>query len=285
MLLATWGITVVGTAFSAVTVNVRLRELMLPVLLYPILIPLLIGAMEHDHRPAERRSHRGDHQRYRCNCSSASTSSTPSLGALPDRLYSGSLGGQLCAKRLIYTLGVLGTLLMIVNLHTIFLNLPDEAHAGRDLPHHLHPRARGDHADHLLLRRRCCASIAFLVRKSFLCDSIAVSAVEVGTMFIAGEPGDRQHLGPDQWGIWWAWDVRMTTQLMCFLLYLGYLLMRPADHRAHTARHHVGYSRHLCVRRHSDRPDGHPAPQRADAASRTRARNRRTRPRFTGRRS
>ena len=33
--LATWGITVVGTAFSAVTVNVRLRELMLPVLLYP----------------------------------------------------------------------------------------------------------------------------------------------------------------------------------------------------------------------------------------------------------
>jgi heme exporter protein B len=46
MALATWGITVVGTAFSAVTVNVRLRELMLPVLLYPILIPLLIGAME-----------------------------------------------------------------------------------------------------------------------------------------------------------------------------------------------------------------------------------------------
>lgn len=44
--LATWGITVVGAAFSAVTVNVRLRELMLPVLLYPLLIPLLIGAME-----------------------------------------------------------------------------------------------------------------------------------------------------------------------------------------------------------------------------------------------
>ena len=46
MALATWGIAVVGAAFSAVTVNVRLRELMLPVLLYPLLIPLLIGAME-----------------------------------------------------------------------------------------------------------------------------------------------------------------------------------------------------------------------------------------------
>lgn len=44
--LSTWGITVVGAALSAVTVNVRLRELMLPVLLYPLMIPLLIGAME-----------------------------------------------------------------------------------------------------------------------------------------------------------------------------------------------------------------------------------------------
>jgi heme exporter protein B len=35
----------VGVGFSAVTVNVRLRELMLPVLLYPILVPVLLGAM------------------------------------------------------------------------------------------------------------------------------------------------------------------------------------------------------------------------------------------------
>ncbi len=46
MMLATWGITVTGVAFSAVTVNVRLRELMLPVLHYPLLIPLLVGAMQ-----------------------------------------------------------------------------------------------------------------------------------------------------------------------------------------------------------------------------------------------
>jgi len=46
MALATWGITITGVAFSAVTVNVRLRELMLPVLHYPLLMPLLIGAMQ-----------------------------------------------------------------------------------------------------------------------------------------------------------------------------------------------------------------------------------------------
>lgn len=44
--LTSWGITVAGAAFSAVTVNVRLRELMVPVLLYPLLIPLLTAAME-----------------------------------------------------------------------------------------------------------------------------------------------------------------------------------------------------------------------------------------------
>lgn len=45
ILLATWGMAVVGVALSAVTVNVMLRELMLPVLIYPMLIPLLLGAI------------------------------------------------------------------------------------------------------------------------------------------------------------------------------------------------------------------------------------------------
>jgi len=44
--LATWGIAVLGSVFGAMTVNLRLRELMLPVIIYPLLIPLLIGAIE-----------------------------------------------------------------------------------------------------------------------------------------------------------------------------------------------------------------------------------------------
>ena len=46
ILLATWGMTVVGTAFSALTVNLRLREIMLPMLVYPIMIPCLLGAIQ-----------------------------------------------------------------------------------------------------------------------------------------------------------------------------------------------------------------------------------------------
>ena len=45
-LLATWGISILGAVFGALTVNLRLRELMLPVLIYPLLIPLLMAAIE-----------------------------------------------------------------------------------------------------------------------------------------------------------------------------------------------------------------------------------------------
>lgn len=45
ILLGTWGMTVVGTVFSALTVNLRLRELMLPTLVYPMMIPILSASM------------------------------------------------------------------------------------------------------------------------------------------------------------------------------------------------------------------------------------------------
>jgi heme exporter protein B len=44
--LATWSLTIIGTAFSALTVNLRLRELMLPILVYPMMIPALLGAIQ-----------------------------------------------------------------------------------------------------------------------------------------------------------------------------------------------------------------------------------------------
>jgi heme exporter protein B len=44
--LGTWGISILGAVFGALTVNLRLRELMLPVIIYPLLIPLLIAAIE-----------------------------------------------------------------------------------------------------------------------------------------------------------------------------------------------------------------------------------------------
>lgn len=44
--LGTWGFTVIGTVFSALTVNVALREVMLPLLVFPITIPALMAAVQ-----------------------------------------------------------------------------------------------------------------------------------------------------------------------------------------------------------------------------------------------
>ena len=44
-MLGTWALTVIGTMFSAMTVNLRLRELMLPILVYPMMIPALMAAI------------------------------------------------------------------------------------------------------------------------------------------------------------------------------------------------------------------------------------------------
>jgi len=46
MFLGTVGLATTGTVFSAVTAQARLRELLLPVLLLPILAPVLIGSSE-----------------------------------------------------------------------------------------------------------------------------------------------------------------------------------------------------------------------------------------------
>ena len=45
-MLGTWGLTVIGTVFSALTVNVRLRELMLPLLVFPITVPALMASVQ-----------------------------------------------------------------------------------------------------------------------------------------------------------------------------------------------------------------------------------------------
>lgn len=46
LVLGTWGFAALGTIFSAVSANTRMRELMLPVLLLPLSVPLLIAAVQ-----------------------------------------------------------------------------------------------------------------------------------------------------------------------------------------------------------------------------------------------
>jgi len=126
-----------------------------------------------------------------------------------------------------YTLGILGTVLLLWNFYTIIMVIPIDALQGdifRIIFIHVPAALTADGFYAVAV----IASIAFLVKKNFAWDSLAVSAVEVGTMFTLVNLATGSIWGRGIWGIWWAWDARMTTQLMLFLLYLGYLLLRPA---------------------------------------------------------
>jgi heme exporter protein B len=44
--LATIGLAAVGTFYAALTVNLRAREVMLPLLLFPVMVPVVLGAVK-----------------------------------------------------------------------------------------------------------------------------------------------------------------------------------------------------------------------------------------------
>ena len=72
------------------------------------------------------------------------------------------------------------------------------------------------------------ASALFLITKNFKFDALAVAVTEVGLAFLAGNLITGSIWGRIIWGVWWAWDARLTSALVCWLLYAGYLMLRRA---------------------------------------------------------
>jgi heme exporter protein C len=70
--------------------------------------------------------------------------------------------------------------------------------------------------------------VMFLMTKNFKYDAVAVSVTEVGLAFLAANLVTGSIWARVIWGIWWTWDARLTSALVCWLLYAGYLMLRRA---------------------------------------------------------
>ena len=113
------------------------------------------------------------------------------------------------------------------NLHTILLGLPDEARQDaifRIMYFHIPGGILGLTGFGVGL----ACSIVYLIKKDLWWDALAASTTEVALVFslinlITGSIWGRQ-----QWGIWWAWDARLTGMLICCLVFAGYLMLRRA---------------------------------------------------------
>jgi heme exporter protein C len=69
-------------------------------------------------------------------------------------------------------------------------------------------------------------SVRYLWQKRENDDLIAASAAEVGATFTGLTLMLGMIWGRPAWGVWWVWDARLTSTLVLFLIFVGYLALR-----------------------------------------------------------
>ncbi len=69
-------------------------------------------------------------------------------------------------------------------------------------------------------------SVKYLWRRQENDDLIAASAAEVGATFNGLTLMLGMIWGRPAWGVWWVWDARLTSTLVLFLIFIGYLALR-----------------------------------------------------------
>jgi heme exporter protein C len=85
----------------------------------------------------------------------------------------------------------------------------------------------------------CLAGSAFfgIVFRHSLADAAARAAAPIGAAFTFLALLSGSFWGRPMWGAWWVWDARLTSFLILFLLYLGYMaLLAAIDDEAKAAR-------------------------------------------------
>src|SRR5271154_6068942 len=79
------------------------------------------------------------------------------------------------------------------------------------------------------------ASVVYLIGRNSKADAVAVSAAEVGVVFCTVVLVTGPLWARPVWGIWWApGDIRLTSTLVMWLIYVSYLVLRKFSSSAQT---------------------------------------------------
>ena len=116
-------------------------------------------------------------------------------------------------------------LLMIANLYLIFMWAPTDAilgHVQRIFYFHV-PIAWVAFLAFFIV---FVSSILYLWKRNAHWDALAQSAAEIGVVFatlilVTGTIWMRP-----VWGVWWTWEPKLTTSVILWLIYVGYLMLR-----------------------------------------------------------
>jgi heme exporter protein C len=130
-------------------------------------------------------------------------------------------------NKIIYSLGAIVALLFVRNLYVILNVLPDEANQGamyRIMFFHIPAWWTAG----LALIFSVVTSGLYLATGKMKYDAISVSVTEVAVAWLCVGLSTGMIWARIIWGIWWTWDARLTSALVCVLLYAGYLILRSS---------------------------------------------------------
>ncbi len=78
------------------------------------------------------------------------------------------------------------------------------------------------------------ASAGYLIGRRTVFDHVARASCEVGVMFCTATLLAGSLWAKPAWNVWWTWDARLTTTLVLWFIYVGYLILRAATGESET---------------------------------------------------
>lgn len=120
---------------------------------------------------------------------------------------------------------VITALLMLVNMYLIFMWVPTEQNLGisqRIFYIHVPVAWVGMVAIFVV----AIGSVLHLITRNDRWDAIAYSGAEIGLVFGTLMLVTGALWAKPAWGVWWQWDPKLTTALILWFIYIGYLMVR-----------------------------------------------------------
>jgi len=136
-------------------------------------------------------------------------------------------------KRLFPILSVVTAALLAYALYQALVVAPTELTMG-DVQRIFYYHVPSAWTAFLLFLINLVASVVYLIRRNPKADALALVCAEVGVVFCTIVLVTGPIWARPVWGIWWTWDVRLTTTLVLWLIYVSYLVLRRFSDSAQT---------------------------------------------------
>ncbi|MCH8309349.1 MAG: cytochrome c biogenesis protein CcsA [Chloroflexi bacterium] len=120
---------------------------------------------------------------------------------------------------------ILSAALMVVTLYMVFMWVPTEQNLGvsqRIFYFHVPLGWIGM----LSIMVVAVASFLHLITGKQKWDSLAYATAELGVIFASLILVTGSIWAKPVWGVWWTWDAKLTTTLILWFIYVGYLMIR-----------------------------------------------------------